>query len=96
LVDGNVVRNSSNPFYPYDITEPFNMGTFANGVHNITAVATDKVGHATTTSILINVSNQSAGFEWWLFAVMGGAGVLALAVVIHFVRVKKHQVGKKQ
>jgi hypothetical protein len=88
-VDGTAVETLTNPTYPYQITATFDT---ANKTHTITAVATDGAGHSTSHSITINPASND--LITWIIIIGCGAGVLALAIFIQYVRNKKRKAGK--
>nr|MDO8109600.1 Ig-like domain-containing protein [Candidatus Sigynarchaeota archaeon] len=93
-VNGSVVRNVTDPDAPYEILHSLNTVSLGRGSFNVTAIATDKAGHSASASIIINVTNLLTLSEW-IIAISAGIGVLAIAVVIHAVRVKKRKASSK-
>src|SRR5271157_967684 len=60
LVDGTLIKNTTNPTYPYEVTKAYDT---QNATHTIKAIATDDAGHSTSVEITVNPKGTVPGYS---------------------------------
>jgi hypothetical protein len=93
--DGALVNTTTMPNYlPYpNAVFVCDTTAYSNGLHNITATATDNTGHTNTTSIMININNQPIPSFQIISVVIG---CLLAVITIYSLKSKKNELSLTQ
>lgn len=91
LIDGGLLKEESIPPYlPYPVANySLDTTSYINGLHNLTAIATDSANNVKQTSIAINIQNglQIPGFQPVLIFI----GSLFGLIIIYIMYVRKNR-----
>ncbi|HME55939.1 MAG TPA: C13 family peptidase [Candidatus Lokiarchaeia archaeon] len=78
FIDGKEVSSRTFTSFPYPVlTAPFNTTSYSNGMHQITAVATNVAGMNATQTITVDVQNSSPDYTILFYIVFLGVGFIA-------------------